>query len=114
MHPAREKFSEQKSSWVGIARIACCFLSKAGSGKENGFGLYDMHGNVYEWTADWHGCSYPSSSINPMCGSTGSSRVQRGGYWSDNPNYIRAANRNDNTPSARYATFGARLARSAP
>ena len=52
---------------------------EVGSYKANPWGFFDMHGNVWEWTADWHG-AYPSSSvIDPRGPSNGSNRVGRGG-----------------------------------
>lgn len=53
----------------------------------NGYGLYDMTGNVYEWVNDWYGSSYytgrPSPDNNPTGPATGTSRVYRGGSWDD-------------------------------
>ena len=75
----------------------------------NGFGLYDMHGNLYEWTTDWIGCSFPQASTDPYCGSTGSSRVIRGGSWNYDTYYMRASYRSNFDPTYRYYYIGFRL-----
>ena len=75
----------------------------------NGFGLYDMHGNEYEWTADWYGCSFPQTSTDPYCGSAGSYRVLRGGYWSFVPSVMRASHRILDHPGYRRGDFGFRI-----
>ena len=64
-----------------------------GSYAPNAFGLYDMHGNVYEWCLDWFG-AYPVGSVNdPRGPSTGSVRVFRGGGWGYDAGNCRSAGR---------------------
>lgn len=79
----------------------------------NGFGLYDMHGNVYEWTADWWGYSYPQSG-GSWCGTSASGRVGRGGSWGNHPISLRASNRYYYGPSNRYRDMGFRLRKISP
>lgn len=78
----------------------------------NAYGLYDMHGNVWERTADcWNG-SYNNAPSNGSAWTQGdcSSRVLRGGSWFDSPRYLRASNRHRNRPADRNNYFGVRLA----
>jgi formylglycine-generating enzyme required for sulfatase activity len=66
-----------------------------GSYAPNAFGLYDMHGNVAEWSLDWYG-SYPNESVtNPRGPSTGPYHVFRGGAWNRNGTFCRSAFRSD-------------------
>ncbi len=79
--------------------------------RTNAWGLYDMHGNVWEWVQDWYG-DYPSGIVTDPTGpSSGASRVRRGGSWDDRARYCRSASRIRDTPDSRDGYLGLRLAR---
>jgi formylglycine-generating enzyme required for sulfatase activity len=73
--------------------------------KPNGLGLYDMHGNVCEWISDWYVADNTGLSVDPVGPAGGSSRVIRGGCWSNNAQYLRSALRSYSTPDSRYSRY---------
>jgi len=78
----------------------------------NGYGIYDMHGNAWEWCSDWYAEGYyaASGNKNPDGPSGGSSHVLRGGSWGDNPNDCRSANRDNGLNTGRHSCNGFRCA----
>jgi formylglycine-generating enzyme required for sulfatase activity len=76
----------------------------------NAWGFHDMHGNVWEWTADWCGENYPTGNVtNPTGSADGAARVARGGSWDNTANDARSAKRYGFEPAYSNSILGFRL-----
>ncbi len=89
------------------------YAHAVGLKRPNPWGLYDMHGNVWEWVQDWYDSDYYNSSprVDPPGPTSGSNRVGRGGAFSNLAQYVRSAGRVNDSPDGRYFDVGVRLLR---
>lgn len=113
--------ADTAKNWQQWAKFALAgrdgfpFTAPVGSFAPNAFGLYDIHGNAWEWTADWHDDKYYANSPldDPKGPAEGSVRVRRGGSWHTWSFYARSSYRNWNSQDTRYTLVGMRLLREA-
>ena len=90
-----------------------------GQKKPNPWGLYDMHGNVWEWVQDWYDKGYykqfqNKTAVDPTGPEKGTYRVFRGGGWSSFAAHLRSASRGNRPPGFAYGIVGFRLLRTIP
>jgi formylglycine-generating enzyme required for sulfatase activity len=93
------------------------YTSPVGSFTANGYGLFDMSGNVWEWCWDWDGSYAAGSQTDPRGAAPGSRRVIRGGSWGNRADYARCAGRSISSPVSAISFMGFmgfRLARGQP
>jgi|MDSW01.1.fsa_nt_gb formylglycine-generating enzyme required for sulfatase activity len=110
-YPWGDEITQDDANYSGIGgKDQWKYNAPVGSFEANGYGLYDMAGNVYEWCQDWYGGNYYTnlSAKNPLGPGTGSSRVLRGGSSADNIYELRLALRNHDNPHARGGNDGFR------
>jgi formylglycine-generating enzyme required for sulfatase activity len=105
--------SNANYNWDGGANDGNDFKQTRDVGQyaANPWGFFDMHGNVWEWTADRYQAAYPTGNpvIDPTGPASGSIRVSRGGSWSYDGTSLRSAKRFRVTPSARNLDLGFRV-----
>jgi len=82
-----------------------------GQKQANAWGLYDMHGNVWEWCSDWHGEYDTLKTTDPAGPEQGTTRVVRGGCWVNASKVCRSATRGDTEPMSWNFHFGMRVVR---
>jgi formylglycine-generating enzyme required for sulfatase activity len=85
------------------------YTSQVGSFPANGYGLYDMAGNIWEWCHDWYESYSPSSQTNPTGPASGEYRVHRDGSWFYAADYCRVSYRYYSGPFYRYGLLGFRV-----
>ena len=90
------------------------YSHEVGQKRGNGFGLHDMHGNVWEWCGDYYDSEYYSNSAqrDPMGPDEGTLRVLRGGCWGNSSQNCRSARRFGRSPVNRFSFLGFRVLRS--
>ncbi|MGZ3387065.1 MAG: SUMF1/EgtB/PvdO family nonheme iron enzyme [Isosphaeraceae bacterium] len=98
-------------TWAIAAQDGFVYTSPVGHYPPNAWGLYDMHGNVWEWCWDWYGKDfYKASRVDDPAGPLeAAGRVVRGGGWVNDPRLCRSAYRPRNSPDYRDSNGGFRL-----
>ena len=90
------------------------WVTPVGRFAPNPWGLYDMLGNLWEWTCSDYDADYGGSEKTCASRKSDAARVMRGGAWNSGPSPVRSAYRNRNFPESRYSFVGFRLAQDAP
>jgi formylglycine-generating enzyme required for sulfatase activity len=97
-------------AWYGIPTdFGESYAHEVGKKKANAWGLKDMHGNLWEWCADWYS-DKPGGGVDPAGPAEGSERARKGGGWGAKATNCRSASRNSLPPDTLYNTQGFRVA----
>ena len=106
VYPWGDEISHDDANWGNTisGKDKWRYCSPVASFEANGYGLYDMSGNVWEWCADWYDADYYSKSPAkaPLGPASGSYRVMRGGSWNYGMDSLRTAYRFSDRPTDRY------------
>ena len=98
----------------GDGGSSCAGTRPVGQGPHNAWGLYDMHGNVWEYVHDWFALYPLGAAQDPIGPASGTNRVRRGGCWGCFAQHCRAAIRGQADPNRRSSDSGLRPARTIP
>jgi sulfatase modifying factor 1 len=109
-HHGSSELQRRVSVHIFSEGIVSCAAGAVGSFPANAWGLFDMHGNVWEWTSDWYGAYPAGATHNPRGPTAGEKRVIRGGSWYFDANSTRCALRYTHAPRDRGFSLGFRLA----
>jgi len=110
---AREQITNAKTWDIHNCSDGYAYTSPVGSFKPNAFGLYDMLGNVWQWTEDCYHKNYKGAPNDGSAWTTGACELHacRGGAWLIEPENVRSASRVRDYPMSRFTSLGFRLVR---
>jgi formylglycine-generating enzyme required for sulfatase activity/class 3 adenylate cyclase len=115
-NPGQYSFGDDKTQldeYAWFSKNSDGKTQPVGTKKPNAFGLYDMHGNVWQWVEDCYGESYSGAPTDgsAVTSTACSRRVLRGGSWSGEPDHLRSSNRNGFITLFRIGNVGFRVGR---